>query len=88
MSTRHSTEALKRAEAFLEDRTGYAEAARSVGISRNILRRHFPGMGLDDRESASLVLSARKIAERALARGIDLTELAKFQDNPYSTETK
>lgn len=83
-----STETLKRAEAFLEDRTGYAEAARSVGMARETLREKLPGRGLDKRESASFVLSVRKIVEHALGRGIDLTELAKFQDNPYSTETK
>ena len=43
-------ELLAKALPLLEDRAGYAEAARTVGCSVRTLASHFPGMGLDSDE--------------------------------------
>lgn len=43
-------ELLAKALPLLEDRAGYAEAARTVGCDVKTLARHFPNLGLDDDE--------------------------------------
>lgn len=39
-------EVLAKAKALLEEETGYAETSRTVGVSVDTLRKHFPGMGM------------------------------------------
>lgn len=77
-ANRITPEMLAQAEEVLKDGATYSEAGRTVGLNRNTIRRHLPGYGMTDAESASFTLALRRIAEKAKARGIDLTDLARL----------
>ena len=45
---------LAEAQKYLEDGTGYREAARTTGVNREALRRTYPGEGLTAQEAGLL----------------------------------
>lgn len=54
-------EALDRARELLEDRAGYAEAARTVGVAADALRRNLPGYALSQAEKVERAVMGRKM---------------------------
>lgn len=51
---RHPPETKARALTLLEDGTGYAEAGRTLGISKSVISKWYPGMGMDPVEAGML----------------------------------
>lgn len=56
---RVSEDVLAHAEALLRDRSGYLEAAKTVGVDEKTLRRHFPDMGLTPQEISDRMMLGR-----------------------------
>jgi DNA-binding CsgD family transcriptional regulator len=53
---------LEQARGMLEDRSGYAEAAKTLGIDAKNLARRFPNMGLTPQESGARSLITRQFS--------------------------